>query len=195
MQSTKGTCSSWILILSLTWGLSACGTSRAVTPVQPPVAQAQNIPAQPKTPFAGAWTVRWCEEPIVPGRPCGEFRAYLSQSGTRICGTYGGTDQRANRLDEGEPRSIVGTVVDSTAVITITSERNHGIYLVTAKLGRDTLSWDIVDAVKEGTNGEPALIADGDRLTRSTSTEDLDYLDEVVRDCTLEGAERDGPDR
>lgn len=152
-------------------------------------------PARPsgaasRMPFTGAWSVQWCEEPTTPGRPCGGFRAYLSQIGSRVCGTYGGADQRANRLDEGAPRSIIGTVVDSTAVLAITSERSGGIYLATAELDGDAIAWEITGVVKGGTSGEPALIADGDRLTRSATADDARYLDEVVRDCTSEGAER-----
>lgn len=152
-------------------------------------------PARPhgaasEMPFTGVWVVQWCEEPAVPGRPCGGFRAYLSQIGNRVCGTYGGADQRADRLDEGAPRSIIGTVVDSTAVLAITSERSQGIYLATAELDGDAIAWEIAGVVKDGTSGEPALIADGDRLTKSASADDVRYLSEVVRDCASEGVER-----
>lgn len=191
MISTKRSCLTWILLLSLAWVTSACGTSREMVPVKSSVAKVPNAPAQPAMPFAGVWAVKWCEEPATPDRSCGGFRAYLSQKDSRICGTYGGIDQRANRLDEGEPRSIIGTVVDTTAVLAIASERSRGIYLVTAKLDRDSLEWDIVGVVKEGANGEPALIADGDMLIKSSLIEDLSYLDEVTRDCTSEGSGHD----
>lgn len=191
MISTKRLASAWILVLSLGWATSACGTPREITPVRSSVANASDAPAQPARPFAGVWSVWWCEEPVVSGRSCGGFRAYLSQSDSRICGTYGGLDQRANRLDEGEPRSIIGTVVDSTAVLAITSGRSRGIYLVTAKLDSGALDWNVVGEVKESANGEPALIADGDVLTKSSSADDLSYLDEVMRDCASEGPEHD----
>lgn len=178
-------------MLSLAWATSACGTSHEATPVQSSVESASGAPAPSAMSFSGVWTVRWCEEQVAPDRPCGGFRAYLSQRDSRICGTYGGIDQRANRLDEGEPRSIMGAVVGSTAVLAVTSERSRGIYLVTAKLERDSLDWDVVGEVKASDNGEPALIADGDVLVKSSLAEDLSYLEEVTRDCASEGSQND----
>lgn len=132
--------------------------------------------------FAGAWSVEWCEEPTL-GQACGGFRVYLSQTGSRLCGTYSGADARQNRLDEGEPRSVIGTVAGSTAVLAITSERNHGVYLAVARPNGGGLAWEIAETIREGDNGEPALIADRDQLTPSHSQEDLNYLKTVAKDC------------
>ena len=156
--------------------------------VPPPIATIAHADTKAEnTAFTGVWAVTWCEDPILEDRPCGGFHAYLSQVGNRICGTYEGVDQRANRLDTGEPRSIIGTIVESTAVITVKSERNHGIYLATAKIDEGMLSWDLIATVKEGTNGEPALIADGDKLTKSSSDEDTKYLEAAAHDCAQRG--------
>ncbi|MBD9478390.1 hypothetical protein [Pseudoxanthomonas sp. PXM02] len=62
---------------------------------------------------------------------------------------------------------------------------------MTAKLDSGALDWNVVGEVKESANGEPALIADGDVLTKSSSADDLSYLDEVMRDCASEGPEHD----
>ncbi|MCD9032107.1 hypothetical protein LDO32_10275 [Luteimonas sp. Y-2-2-4F] len=175
--------------------LDACRLGRpgasAAPPAAPPPAVAE--PATPgDAPFTGAWSVRWCDGPDAPGRPCGGFQAYLFQAGDRICGTYSGLDPRANRLDAGEPRSVVGVVLDRVAVLAVTSERSGGTYLATARLDGDALGWDIAGTVKEGAGGEPALIADGDRLVRSASDEESRYLDRAIRDCAPAAAEGEG---
>ena len=132
--------------------------------------------------FHGSWGKKWCGE-SNPGPICGGFYVYLTQEGSRICGAHYGADARANRMDDGVPGSIIGTVVGSTAVLVITSERNHSIYLAKAERKNHSLDWKIIQTVKEGDNGEPAFISDEDILTRHARVNDLDDMKFVEKGC------------
>lgn len=133
-------------------------------------------------PFHGVWGKKWCGADN-PGPICGGFYVYITQKGSRICGAHYGADERANRMDDGVPGSIVGTVVGSTAVLAITSERNHSIYLVKAERRNRSLNWKIIQTIKEGDNGEPAFISEKDLLTRQGRTNDLDHMKFVDEGC------------
>jgi hypothetical protein len=133
-------------------------------------------------PFGGAWAVQWCEPGGKPDT-CGGFTAYLVQKGDRLCGTHYGSDERQNRMDEGEPRSITGVVVGSTAVLTIKSGRNQSIYLIRAVRKGNTIAWETLDTVAEGDNGEPAFVADKDVLKRDRSSQAAVVLKEAARQC------------
>lgn len=137
--------------------------------------------------FGGVWTVRWCA-PESRRDECGGFTAYLVQKGDRLCGTHFGADERQNRMDEGEPKSISGVAVGRTAVLTIRSGRNHGLYLIRAVRKGNTLAWETVETLMEGDNGEPAFVADRDVLKRDTSSQAVAALNEIARQC----AEQDG---
>lgn len=133
-------------------------------------------------PFHGTWGNKWCGE-SNPGPICGGFYVYLTQQGSRICGAHYGADERANRMDEGAPGSIVGTVLGSTAILVITSERNHSIYLAKAERKNRSLNWKVIQTIKEGDNAEPAFISDEDLLTRQTRSNDLDHMRFVEEGC------------
>jgi len=132
--------------------------------------------------FEGAWNVPWCDKDMAE-KTCGGFTAYLVQDGDRLCGTHYGSDERQNRMDEGEPRSISGSVVGSTAVLAIRSGRNHAIFLVRATRKSGSVAWKTLDTLVEGDNGEPAFVPDRDLLRRDTSADALKTMKTVAEQC------------
>lgn len=113
--------------------------------------------------FTGSWDVKWCVKDR-PG-PCGGFKVFLIQEGDRVCGTHYGEDMRANRIDEGNPTSIVGSAIGSTAILAVTSGRNNGIYLVKATRNGSSINWKMIETIADGNNEQPAFISTGEVLS------------------------------
>jgi hypothetical protein len=53
-----------------------------------------------KSGFSGSWSVDWCN-PDRPDLECGGFSVTLRQSGSRVCGEYGGALVNLRQIDEG----------------------------------------------------------------------------------------------
>jgi hypothetical protein len=162
--------------------LSACAGLPATADAASSAAKQRALVDADGVGFGGAWHVPWCEEGATVGH-CGGFTVYLVQTGDRICGSHYGSDERQNRMDEGEPRSISGVVVGSTAVMTIKSGRNHGVFLVRASRKGRSIAWETVDTVIEGNNGEPAFISERDLLKRDMSADAAADMKDVGLQC------------
>src|SRR6185436_11652410 len=77
--------------------------------------------------FAGAWAEPLCAH--GDRERCGGFFLYIVQKGSRLCGDHFAATPGLGRLNEGGPRSIVGTVVGKTAVVSVTSGRDESVFL------------------------------------------------------------------
>jgi len=128
--------------------------------------------------FSGAWEVKWCDK--NPKIECGGFYLYLIQKGTRICGDHFAATPGLGRLNEGGPKSIIGTVVGSTAVVAITSGRDNTTYLAKAKRVGPALEWQLLETIKEGEKTDSSLIAANARLSAS---KDREELNRVTKEC------------
>lgn len=130
--------------------LGAMALIQAAGAAQP----ANTAPA--KGAFTGTWTVQWCDK-TRPAVECGGFTVDLLQRGSRICGSHGAATAGLTRVDEGNGRSILGTAVGSTAVLTVRSGRSGGIALVTVKRLSGALQWTRSEEIAEGNNGEDLI--------------------------------------
>ncbi|MEZ5702807.1 MAG: hypothetical protein R3E42_14000 [Burkholderiaceae bacterium] len=108
--------------------------------------------AEAQADFSGSWRVSWCDKER-PKAECGSFTVHLAQKGERVCGTHTGATPGLSRMDEGGPRSIVGQVVGTTAVLAIRSGRSEGISLVSAHERANAIDWRRRETVQSG-NGD-----------------------------------------
>lgn len=130
--------------------LGAMALTQSAGAAQPP------SPPAAKGPFAGTWAIQWCDT-SRPTVDCGGFTVDLLQRGSRICGSHGAATAGLTRVDEGNGRSILGTVVGSTAVLTVRSGRSGAIALVTIKRQRGALQWTRTEEIEEGSSGEDLI--------------------------------------
>lgn len=115
--------------------------------------------------FSGQWHLKLCDKSI--SEQCGDFTVYLVQTGEKICGDHFFATPGGGRLNEGAPRSIIGSVAESNvANIVITSGRNGAVYRVRATKNDDVLSWEVVEEIKLGPEGDSALVLDKGNLKR-----------------------------
>jgi hypothetical protein len=122
--------------------------------------------------FEGAWGVEHCR-PNRPKDECGGFYLYLVQRGIRICGDHFMATPGLGRLNEGGPRSVMGTVVGSTAIVEVTSGRDGTRYLARARRVNDKLEWKLLEELHKGGAGDSPLVADKATLTRQKTDESL----------------------
>lgn len=107
--------------------------------------------------FTGEWTTDICTE--GKGKPCGSTGFSLIQNGNRICGDHTFMTANAGRMNEGFPGSVRGTVVGGTAVLVVTSGRNHGIVLGKASIVKNRLRWETLEEISSGeSEGDSPLI-------------------------------------
>jgi hypothetical protein len=103
--------------------------------------------------FTGAWREETChKEQGSEDEKCFVSSLYLVHQGPRICGSHFFMHPNTN-MDEGEGISLIGTVVGSTLVATITSGRDQSQYLVRAELVKDRLRWKVVETTRKGDGG------------------------------------------
>ncbi|HEX5737556.1 MAG TPA: hypothetical protein VFY22_03535 [Hydrogenophaga sp.] len=121
----------------------------------------------PTADFTGTWSVAWCDK-ARPGNDCGGFMVHLLQQGSKLCGTHSGATPNLSRLDEGGDQSIVGTVMEDTAVLTIRSGRNDSIHLVTARRQSGALDWELSDTVLKS-DSDTEIIPTKERLSKATA--------------------------
>lgn len=117
---------------------------------------------QPPADFSGNWAVKWCDQ-SNPKLDCGGFNLSLVQEDHRLCGDFGGALVNLRQIDDGQ---VIGTTIGNTAVLTIQSNRNGSISLARAELHGDTLTWKIVDEIRQGENGDTDVISTNDVLKR-----------------------------
>jgi len=107
--------------------------------------------------FTGEWAADICTE--GKGKPCGNTGFSLIQNGSRICGDHTFMTANAGRMNEGFPGSVRGTVVGDTAVLVVTSGRNHGIVLGKASIVKNRLRWETLEEISSGEpEGDSPLI-------------------------------------
>lgn len=115
--------------------------------------------------FSGQWYLELCD--ISISKECGGFTVYLIQTGKKICGDHFFATPGGGRINEGTPRSIIGSVAESNvANIVITSGRNGAVFRVRATENDDILNWEIIEEIKRGPEGESALVLDKGNLRR-----------------------------
>lgn len=98
--------------------------------------------------FSGTWAVRWCNK-ARPDLECGGFWVTLVQTGSRICGEYGGARVNFAQVDEGR---VTGTASGNTAQLRVRSDRNQTLVEVQAKRVGDDLHWTQGDTIERGGN-------------------------------------------
>lgn len=144
----------------------ACGDSKCLETVYVERLK-QIVLARKKTKlnFSGQWHLELCDKGI--SEKCGGFTVYLIQTGKKICGDHFFVTPGGGRLNEGVPRSIIGSITDSNvANIVITSGRNGAVFRVQAIESGDILSWEVMDEIKHGAEDDSALVLDKGSLKR-----------------------------
>lgn len=117
--------------------------------------------------FSGQWHLAICDTSI--SKVCGGFTVYLIQTESKICGDHFFATPGGGRLNEGAPRSIIGSVSENgIANIVITSGRNGAVFRVRATENDDTLNWTVTEELKRGPEGDSALVLDQGDLKRET---------------------------
>ena len=124
--------------------------------------------------FSGQWHLELCNKEISD--QCGGFIVYLVQIGNKLCGDHYFATPGLGRLNEGAPRSIIGTVTNNVADIVITSGRNGAVFRVRAIQDNDILDWKIVEEIKQGSEGDSALVLEKGHLKREIK--DSEYQEE-----------------
>lgn len=132
--------------------------------------------------FEGAWKAKWCE-PENSKVECGGFSLYVVQEGDRLCGRFNGASPGLQRVDDGEPRSIRGIVINDSAVLTATSARNDATYLVRVDLVPSGLQWLLIDEVGKGNNGDVNALAQSALLRPRQDDTGTATLEEVRVEC------------
>jgi hypothetical protein len=127
--------------------------------------------------FQGSWAVPLCA--LGDPEKCGGFELYLVQRGTRLCGDHFAATPGLGRLNEGTPRSVVGTVLGKTAIVAITSGRDGSILLAQIHRTTQGLRWTVVERVKKGEQAEDPLIPFSASLVLRAS----EQLERVTREC------------
>lgn len=142
-------------------------------------------PATPRTAlFGGVWSVKWCDKSQAASE-CGRFTALLVQDGERLCGRFSGVRPGTTQIDEGEPRSIRGLVIDDAAVVAATSSRNEGTYLVRLERKGNDIHWRLGEQVGVGDNGDIQLLAIDEVLSRRDGASDQEELTVVKAECQV----------
>ncbi len=126
-----------------------------------------SVQAEPKS-FEGVWTVQQCAAD-APTRPCGGFTLILVQRGDRLCGSHFAATPNLSRVDEGEPTSVMGTVLGNNAVLFIASGRDPTHYLAKATLLRGGLAWRLIEKLSDGEIVGAPVIALDETLQRTDS--------------------------
>lgn len=147
------------------------------------IACASVAPASAAQPdFNGVWSVKWCDN-TAPDADCGGFHLYLVQAGDKLCGSFFGARVRLSQIDEGDSRSVLGTAVGSTAVLTIRSGRTNAIYLAKAEHKGGSMAWRITETIDANRTGDIDIVASDARLARNESIEAVEHLGRVREEC------------
>jgi len=126
--------------------------------------------------FSGQWHLKICDKDI--SEECGGFTVYLIQTGSSICGDHYFATPGAGRLNEGSPRSIIGSVEGGRANIVITSGRNGAVFRVLVTANKDGLNWKKIEEIKPGPEGDSALVLEKGNLKREK--EDKNYQETLI---------------
>lgn len=132
--------------------------------------------------FEGVWSTEWCDK-SRPDSECGGFTAYLVQDGERLCGRFAGARPGLTQVDEGNPRSVRGVVVERAAIVAATSARNEATYLVRLDRKGSGVRWHLLDQVGAPGNGDIQLLALNELLARKDTASDREQLAAVKAEC------------
>ncbi|WP_343649733.1 hypothetical protein [Stenotrophomonas sp.] len=135
--------------------------------------------------FAGAWKTDWCD-PGDSKEECGSFSLYLVRDGDRLCGRFNGASPGLQRVDDGEPRSVNGIVIDDSAVLTATSGRNDATYLIRVDQVPSGLQWQLINEVGKGGNGDVNALAERGLLRPRQDGIGTTTLDAVRQECAAD---------
>lgn len=147
-------------------GLAAAGLSASALAAEPKATPTASAPD-----FSGTWRVEWCDK-ARPQADCGGFTVFLFQKGERLCGNHHGATVNLSRLDDGQPRSIVGAVAGRKAVMTVHSTRASEagtLFLAVAEHQGRALQWRVVDTVTG--DGTDHVVAQKATLRREANDE------------------------
>ncbi|PPJ43128.1 MULTISPECIES: hypothetical protein [unclassified Pseudoxanthomonas] len=78
------------------------------------------------------------------------FDLYLIQRGERICGQHFAATPRLSKLEEGEPGSVLGTVVGNAAVLVIDNARTGEKNVAVVTLAPKGLQWRVIGTAVRG---------------------------------------------
>jgi hypothetical protein len=132
--------------------------------------------------FEGVWSKKWCDK-SQPDRECGGFTAILIQNGDRLCGRFSAARPGLTQVDEGNPQSVRGVVIEGAAVVAAMSGRNEGTYLVRLDRKGKDLRWHLLEQVGAPDNGDIQLIALDDTLVRHNGSAEREQLSNVKAEC------------
>jgi len=121
--------------------------------------------------FTGTWVID-IRSNNERNAECGHAYFALLQQGTRICGDHYFYTPGCGRLNEGDPGSVKGTVVGSTAVLVVTSGRNGAIVMGKATRKGDAINWVTLEDIKSGEpeGDSPLILGEGTlKLDKSQS--------------------------
>lgn len=119
-------------------------------------------------PFSGSWSID-LRTPAERQRnaECGVATLVLTQSANRITGNHAMATADCGRLNEGGEGTVKGIVVGTVAVLVVTSGRNGGVAMGTARLERGALRWQMLEEIRPGEpEGDSPLIFWEGLLTR-----------------------------
>jgi hypothetical protein len=112
--------------------------------------------------FTGTWVID-IRSKDERNAECGHAFFTLLQQGNRICGDHTFCTAGCGRCNEGDPGSVKGTVVGSTAVLAVTSGRNGAIVMGKATRKGNTIHWVTLEEIKPGEpeGDSPLILGDG----------------------------------
>jgi hypothetical protein len=103
------------------------------------------------------------------------------QKGKRICGDHSFCTPGCGRCNEGDPGSVKGKLVGSTAILVVTSGRNGAIVKGKATRKGNTINWVTLEDIKPGEpEGDSPLILDKGTLKLDKSQP---ISEELIKAC------------
>jgi hypothetical protein len=128
--------------------------------------------------FEGTWVI-YIGPKSQRETECPRAVLTLLQERDRLCGNFTFATPTCSRVDEGDPPSVKGIVVDSTAVLVVTSGRNGAIVLGKATRKGDTLHWTTLEEIKAGEpeRDSPLILDKGTLKLDTPRAASLELLD------------------
>ncbi|WP_146168173.1 hypothetical protein [Pseudomonas mangrovi] len=120
--------------------------------------------------FSGEWSIDLrSEQQKQQMAECGAAHFNLTQAGERITGSHQFYTVGCGRINEGGPESVNGIAIGNTAILSVRSERTGTIVLGKATLEGDSLSWESLEEIYPGLQGDSPLILGKGLLKKASS--------------------------
>lgn len=122
--------------------------------------------------FTGTWSIdlRTSAERDRKAE-CGFAEFNLAQTNDKVEGSHSFGTVDCGRMNEGGPGTVKGIVIDSKAILVITSGRNGEMAMGIAALEGDALLWQVLSNLRQGdTSGDSGLILARGTLHRAKET-------------------------